>query len=218
MQLMLVLLLVAPLHASERYAQRTLRQTQRAANEWETLFNGQNYAGFTFYIAQGPEKTFDVKDGCMWLKAPLAGYTYTRKKYRNYELQYEWKFERPEGLTSDGEFKGNSGVLLHIGRILKEWPQSVEVEGRYLEAGKLLNYGKSTLEAKDFAEARQKATRKVGDWNTTNIKMNEGTLEVRVNGQLVATGTTDLREGFIGFQAQGADILYRNIKVRMLQK
>ena len=187
------------------------------ANEWQTLFNGQNYAGLTFYIPQGPEKTFDVKDGCMWLRAPLAGYTYTRQKYRNYELQYDWKFERPESLTSDAEFKGNSGVLLHIGRILKQWPQSIEVEGRYLETGMLLNHGKSTLDAKDFAEARQKATRKVGEWNTTHIKMNEGTIEVKVNGQLVATGVTDLREGFIGIQAQGADILYRNIKVRVIQ-
>jgi hypothetical protein len=151
----------------------------------------------------------------MWLKAPLAGYAYTRKKYRNYELQFEWKFERPEGLTSDAEFKGNSGVLLHINRILKQWPQSIEVEGRYLEAGLLLNHGKSTLESKDFPEVRQKAIRKVGEWNTTLIKMNEGAIEVRVNGQLVATGTTDLREGFIGFQAQGADVLYRAIKIKV---
>jgi len=184
---------------------------------WVSLFNGKNYAGLNFYIAAGPEHTFDVKDGCMYLKAPLAGYTYTRQRYRNYELMYEWKFERPDGLTDDKTFTGNSGVLLHINKILKNWPQSVEVEGRYLEAGKLLVYGKATGDFKDYPDARLASTRPVGEWNTTHITNKDGAIAVTINGKLVSEGTTDLREGFIGFQAQGANILYRNIKLREIK-
>jgi hypothetical protein len=184
---------------------------------WISLFNGKNYAGLNFYIGPGPEHTFDVKDGCMYIKAPLAGYTYTRQKYRNYELKFDWKFERPETLTDDKTFTGNSGVLLHINKILKSWPQSVEVEGRYLEVGKMMAYGKATVDFKDYPDARLAAKKPVGQWNSTHITSKDGALTVTLNGKLVSEGTTDLREGFIGFQAQGANILYRDIKLREIK-
>lgn len=184
---------------------------------WVELFNGKNYAGWTFWISIGPEYTFDVKGGNMWIKAGHAGYTYTRKAYRNYELQYDWKFERPEELKDDSTFTGNSGVFLHITKVLKEWPQSVEVEGKYLDVGKLLVYGKAKGEFKDYPENRKAATKPVGEWNTTHVYNNDGVIKVTINGKLVAEGTTDLREGFIGFQAQGANILYRGIKLRELK-
>ena len=121
---------------------------------WVSLFNGTNYAGLIFWIIGGPEKSFDVKDGCMVIhpvpagqqytterifqigdkdilsRKPLAGYTYTRKNdYRNFELKYEWKYERPTNLTEDKAFTGNSGVFVYLTRVLKSWPQSVEVDG-----------------------------------------------------------------------------------------
>lgn len=185
--------------------------------EWVDLFNGKNYAGLTFWISVGPEYTFDVKDGCMWIKAPQAGYTYTRKSYRNYELQYDWKFDRPEGLKSDDEFTGNSGVFIHISKILKEWPLSVEVDGKYLEAGKLGVFGKTKGDFQDYPENRKAARRPVGEWNTTHVYCKDGTIRVTINGKLVAEGTSDLSEGLIGFQAQGANILYRAIKLRELK-
>src|SRR5215213_2317056 len=71
------------------------------------LFNGKNYEGFTFWIPGGPEETFLVKDGCLAITGRKAGFAYTRKKYRNYELSYEWRFERPAELTDESAFPGN---------------------------------------------------------------------------------------------------------------
>lgn len=194
-----------------------LQGAKSESNTWIDLFNGKNYTGFKFYIAAGPENTFDVKDECLYIKGPLAGYVYTKAKYRNYELKYEWKFERPENLASDEVFKGGSGVLLHITRILKQWPQSIEVDGRYQDVGKMNVYGKAQGEFQDYPDARRKSMKKVGEWNSTVIGSNDGKIEVRVNGHLVSQGTTDQREGFIGFQAKGTNILYRNIKLRVLE-
>ncbi|HMP16111.1 MAG TPA: DUF1080 domain-containing protein [Gemmatales bacterium] len=184
---------------------------------WVTLFNGKNYLGFNFYIPQGPEYTFDVKDGCMYLKAPLLGYTYTRQRYRNYELKFDWKYERPADLVDESSFTGNSGVLLHINRILKNWPQSIEVDLKNNELGKLLVHGKASVECKEYPEARQQATKAVGDWNTILIFNQEGNIRVTVNGKLVVEGTTDLREGHIGFQAAGSNVLLRNIQLREIK-
>jgi hypothetical protein len=185
--------------------------------EWISLFNGRNYEGMTFYIATGPERTFDVKDGCLWLKAPLAGYAYTRKKYSNYELEYEWRYERPADLVDDASFTGNTGVLLHISRIMKNWPKCVEIDGKYLDEGKIIFHSKVVGTSQDYESERRSAMKPVGQWNQMRIISNNGTIQVRFNGKLVAEGTTELKEGNIGFQAQGADVLYRNIRIRELK-
>lgn len=206
-------------------------------SSWTDLFNGRNYAGFKFWIIGGPERTFDVVDGMMVIhpipsgakytteriipisdteilsRVPLMGYAYTTKQFRNFELKYEWKFERPVNLTTDDGFAGNSGVFVYLTRVLKSWPMSLEIDGRYSEMGKLKTHGKAQGEFKDHLDARKKAMKPVGQWNQTHVTCKDGSIKVVINGQLVAEGTTDQREGAIGFQAQGASICYRNIKV-----
>ncbi len=233
----------------------TLVLVQPPADEagWVDLFNGRNYAGFIFWIIAGPERSFDVKDGCMVFhpippgqtysqdrvlqiddqvhlsQFPITGFAYTRKQYTNFDLKYEWKYERPTDLTDDSKFTGNSGVFIYLTKVLKSWPQSVEVDGKYTETGKLLAYGKAHVEAKEYPDARKAAMKPVGQWNETTIHCdrvhclwldlfdNYHSISVFVNGKLVSQGTTDQREGVIGFQAQGACIYYRNIKVRELK-
>lgn len=208
---------------------------------WIDLFNGKNYAGFIFWIIGGPERSFDVKDGCMVIhpipkdqsytkdriftiddkdilsRNPLAGYTYTRKQYTNFELKFEWKYQRPIDLTDDAAFIGNSGVFVYLTRVLRSWPQSIEIDGKYTETGKLIAHGKTQVEQTDDPAARKAAIRPVGQWNETHISCNDGVIKVTINGKLVTQGKTDQREGAIGFQAQGATIYYRNIKVRELK-
>src|SRR5207248_918536 len=115
------------------------------------------------------------------------------------------------------KFTGNSGAFVYLTRVLKSWPQSVEVDGKYTAVGKLLAYGKAKVESKDNPDARKAATKPVGQWNETQVSCNEGAIKVTVNGKLVSHGTTDQREGSIGSQAQGTCIYYRNIKVRELK-
>jgi hypothetical protein len=197
-----------------------LGQSAGTEKDWTPLFNGKNYAGFNFWIPNGPEETFLIENGCMAIRGYRAGYAYTIKKYRNYELRYQWRFIRPADLKNDAEFKGNSGVFLHLSRILKEWPRSVEAEGRYAEMGKLIAYEKVKGEFKDYPQARQAAMKPVGEWNANVIVCKEGHISVTINGKLIAEGQleeeskTNPWEGFIGFQAQGADIDYKDIQMR----
>jgi hypothetical protein len=197
-------------------------QAQPSA-EWLTLFNGKNYAGFTFWIPGGPEETFLIKDGCMAITGRKAGFTYTRQTYRNYELTYEWRYERPSELKDDATFQGDGGVLLHITiPLLKQWPRSLEVDGKYTDAGTLIVHekkrGEIEFEGQDDPGARKGATRPVGEWNTTHVTCKDGEVKVALNGKVVATGrTTNHAEGAIGFMSQGWYMSYRNIRLRELK-
>jgi hypothetical protein len=195
---------------------------QSQATDWVPLFNGKNYEGFTFWIPGGPEETFLVKDGCLAITGRKAGFAYTRKKYRNYELSYQWRYDRPADLTDDTSFPGNGGVLLHITvPLLKEWPRSIEVDGKQTDAGKLIVHekkrGEIHLECTDDPSARKAALKPVGEWNTTLLRCENGQITVTLNGKPVATGkTSNHPEGAIGFMSQGSPMYYRDIKVHEL--
>jgi hypothetical protein len=189
------------------------------ADDWQPLFNGTDYAGFTFWIPGGPEETFLIEDGCMAIKPVKAGFAYTRRKYRNYELSYDWRFEKPSG---EGAFTGNGGVLLHITiPLLKAWPRSIEVDAKSGEEGKLVVHekkaGEITFEGKDDPAARKAAMKPPGEWNTTHVWCKEGEIKVTLNGKLVAEGKTSQQEGAIGFMSQGSVMYYRNIKVKEIK-
>ena len=64
-------------------------------------------------------------------------------------------------------------------------------------------------------EAKDKATRPVGQWNTTEIICKaDGSIEAKINGTEVSSGKSDLTEGPIGFQSEGAEIHFRAIKIK----
>jgi hypothetical protein len=66
-------------------------------------------------------------------------------------------------------------------------------------------------------EARNKATNKVGEWNTTEILCQDGSIMAKINGTEVSSGKGELTEGMIGFQSEGAEVHFRNIKVKELK-
>jgi hypothetical protein len=67
-------------------------------------------------------------------------------------------------------------------------------------------------------DAKNKATKTVGEWNTTEILCKaDGTIVAKINGTEVSSGKGDLTEGPIGFQSEGAEIHFRNIKIKELK-
>ena len=57
---------------------------------------------------------------------------------------------------------------------------------------------------------------KVGEWNTTEAICQDGMITSKVNGTQVATGKGELMEGQIGLQSEGAEIHFKNIKIKVL--
>ena len=191
------------------------------------LFNGKDLTGWkTFTAAKDadPGKTWIIKDGVIHCTGSPLGYLYSDKSFKNYVIRYDWRYpaEQPDKTTL------NSGLLLHMqkpGHLLNAekpnqvWPVCVEAQGRYMDHGKLFFMnGAKKIEAKDDVDARKKALKPKEEWQTTEVTCKaDGSFLVKVNGIEVASGKTDLTEGPIGFQSEGAAIEFRNIRMKDLK-
>jgi hypothetical protein len=191
-----------------------------AEERWTPLFNGKDFEGFAFHLGQeGADNngTYTIQDGVIICTGKPAGYMYTKKSYSRYTLKYDWAFRRPEGLKDDKEFGGNSGCLIHIGaeNALGVWPRCVEVQGMHNQAGLILPIPRN-LKCKltDDKEARARSLKPVGEWQTTTIDVDGGTMTISLNGTVVSTvRDCELTEGPIGFQSEGSEIHMRNIRI-----
>ncbi len=183
------------------------------------LFNGKDFTGWKFELGKAdPAKTWSVEDGIIVCTGKPNGYFYTEKSYKDYVLRYDWRYKRPAGLEDDSKFLGNSGCLVHIQPPHKVWPKCVEVQGMNRDHGKLLFVSGAKGTGKFDVDAKNKATHKVGEWNTTEITCNaDGSIVAKINSTAVSSGKSDLTEGVIGFQSEGAEIHFRNIKIKQLK-
>ena len=66
----------------------------------------------------------------------------------------------------------------------------------------------------EFRESLKTIVKPVGEWNTTEIICQDGAITSKVNGKDVDTGKGDLTEGVIGFQSEGAEIHFKNIRIK----
>lgn len=193
--------------------------TTRAADDgWTPLFNGKDITGWKVEFMDkdkgtDPDKVFTVKDGALIVGGKPTCFIYSDKNYKNYVLTFDWRF--PEGSSVDS----NSGCLVHIQKPLKVMPKSVEPQGRYKDHGKLYAVGGLTsLKATFDVEAHKKALKPMGQWSTTEVTCKaDGSVSVKLNGIPVADGKSELTEGPIGFQCEGWEIHFKNIKLKELK-
>lgn len=182
------------------------------------IFNGKDWTGLKKILGgkdADPDKTWSIKEGVILCTGKPSGYFYTDKSYKNYVLRFDWKYARPESLKDEEKFGGNSGCLVHIQEPHKVWPKCVEVQGQNLTHGNIFAIGGAKGKFKFDKAVLQKARHKVGDWNTTEIICKDGAITSKVNGTEVSSGTSDdVKEGTIGFQSEGAEIHFRNLRIK----
>ncbi len=161
-----------------------------------------------------PRTTFSFADGVLVNKGEPAGYFITDRSYREFTLRFDWRYRRPDDLKNDADFTGNSGYLLFVTGERKIWPKALEIQGMNRNAGFIIPI---TCKAEFTVdkEAQAKAVKPVGEWNTMEIRVKGGVTTSVVNGVTVATVTScELSEGPIAFQSEGAEIHWRNIRIR----
>lgn len=182
------------------------------------LFNGKDFSGIKFELGKSdPTKTWSVVDGVIVCTGKPNGYFYTDKSFKDYHLKLELKYARPKDLTDDSKFGGNSGVLIHLTGDHKVWPKSVEIQGMNKDLGGVISIGAPNLKFKKDAEAQKKAIKPVGEWNVVEVISKDGAFTSIVNGTKVAEGTSDLKEGPIAFQSEGAEIHFKNIRIKEMK-
>jgi Domain of Unknown Function (DUF1080) len=185
-------------------------------DDWAPLFNGKDLTGLKVHFKDAdkdadPARTFSVKDGALIVSGKPTCYIYTDKSYKDYVLTYEWRF--PEGSTPDS----NSGCLVHIQLPHKVMPTCIEPQGRYKDHGKLFFLGVKGQATFDEA-AHKKALKPMGQWSTTEVTCKaDGSISVKLNDVPVSSGKTDLTSGPIGFQSEGWEVHFRNIKIKEMK-
>ncbi|MEX2286522.1 MAG: DUF1080 domain-containing protein [Planctomycetaceae bacterium] len=141
------------------------------------------------------------------------GYIYSKEVYDNFTLRFDYQFS-PTDNAAD-EKKLNTGVLVYINGEHKLWPVSLEVQGKYAEMGMIkANGGAPDPQVTDYAGVRQQVRRNPGEWNSVEVVSNGGALTVKLNGTLVCESKPGaLKQGGIGFQAEGVEVRFRKIRV-----
>jgi hypothetical protein len=193
----------------------------RAADKddgWTALFNGRDLTGWKVHFKDAdkdadPTKTFTVKEGVMVVTGMPTCYIYSDKSYKNYVITYVWRF--PEGSKPES----NSGLLVHIQPPHKVMPKCVEPQGRYYDHGKLFALGGTKIEGNKFnLEAHKKALKPMGQWSTTEVTCKaDGSITVKLNGIEISSGKADITEGPIGFQSEGFEVHFKNIKIKEMK-
>ncbi len=192
---------------------------------YQRLFNGRDFSGFRFLLGANctpkptgcgktePAPTFRIENGMVICSGKPYGYMYTEKQYLNFTLKLDYRFPPYAGMKSDEDFYGNSGYLLFINK-LQVWPPYIEIQGGHSGVLSVTVTGSPAQFTVD-AEARKRALRPVGAWNSIEIVSENGQIKSSLNGVLVSTVTQHAYPaGYIGFQSEGSEIHWRNIRIK----
>ncbi len=186
----------------------------QAETGFKPIFNGKDLTGIKLHGITAD--TLKVNAGVLECSGKPNGYWYTEKSYKNYTLRFDYRYKRPEGLADENAFLGNSGYLIHIVGEHKVWPKCVEVQGMNRDVCAIFAIGGATGPRDNGNAEVRKTTRKpVGEWNSLEIISADGKLTASLNGvKLCEGGPYDVTEGTVGFQSEGAEIHWRNLRIK----
>ena len=199
---------------------------------FERIFTGKDFTGWNIVLgancASGPDScakttpldVLRVENQTIVCECHIHGYFYTDKQYKNFTLRFETRFERPAFLSPEDDeelFSGGSGYLIHGDVDAPGYPKSLEVEGRHRDLLEFFAIGGPGQVGEIDLEAKRRAIRPLGQWNTIEIFSTDGHVQTKLNGVPVSSVTTDAYNypGHIVFQVQGAKMYWRNIRIRV---
>lgn len=201
----------------------------------EPLFNGKDLTGWTSDVPKADKNpdiqpSFIVRDGNLVSLGNPRGHLITKKSYRNYRLEIEYRFSAKAG---------NCGVLVHASKpraLAGMFPQSIEVQMRSGDAGdfwcieediqvpemearrprkKGQEFGGASGDARRILNLTDGSEKKVGEWNRLVIECQDDEIKVWVNGVLVNQGSkATAQAGKIALQAEGAEVEFRKIDLQ----
>ena len=231
---------------STKQASMTSTNNSAAAtdNGWISLFDGKTTKGWHTYGKTTIGKAWKADDGVLHLDASSkkdwqtaeGGDILTDDEFENFDLKLEWKIAE----------KGNSGVIFYIHENPEkyQYPWQTGPEFQLLDNGTPTRRGHEdgklyTHRAGDLYDllAAKEFAKPAGEWNEVEIVANKGKLDFYMNGQhslsttmwndtwkkMIAIskfkdmpGFGTFNKGRIGLQDHGADVWFRNIKIKKL--
>jgi hypothetical protein len=225
-------------------SRRTSSAGTTGANEqlggWISLFDGRTTRGWHTYGKTEAGKAWKVEDGVLHLDASKkdgwqtkdGGDLVTDDEFEDFQLQLEWKISRG----------GNSGIIFYVhedpSKYEHTWSTGLEMQvadNEENEDGKIFKHKAGDLY--DLIASSKDVIKKAGEWNIVEIVSNNGKLDLHVNGthtlsttlwddnwrNLIAhskfgsmPGFGTFRKGRIALQDHGADVWFRNVRIKRL--
>lgn len=196
------------------------KQMQKINARLKGEFTPLTLADFDVFYAKKPKPddppTWTEKDGVVSCIGTPFGYLYSKKTYRNFELVFEYRFAKPKERSDYAKL--NTGCLIFIQGKHRRWPACLEVQGKWLEMGMIKSNARDVKpQVSDEPKARTEGRNEPGHWNEISVRTMNGQVMSQLNGRTVAgSEPTRLKEGPIGFQAEGSKVEFRNIRISVL--
>lgn len=177
---------------------------------------------------QQPSEVYEFKDGMIRMHGNDNSCLMTKKSYKNFELELEYRWNLEEQYKTKGT--KNSGVMYNIPLDASDkiWPKGIQFQIKekttgdfiFLDQvaakvnGKLIEAGASVVSPKFLANENP-----YGEWNTVVVKSFNGKIKQYLNGKLVNECTdASSTEGKISLNYERSPIDFRNITIKEISK
>ena len=214
--------------------------TEETKNGWQLLFDGKSTNGWHKYGNQTIGKAWKVADGNLYLDAASkkdwqtaeGGDIVTAEEFENFHLKLDWKISP----------NGNSGIIFFVHEDSTKFkntyntgPEMQVLDNNGHPDAKIIKHRAGDLY--DLISVSKETVKPVGEWNTAEIKSDNGDLRFFLNGEQVVNTTMwndawrtmiagskfksmpgfgTYKKGKIALQDHGDNVWYRNIKIRKL--
>ena len=187
-----------------------------AADGFVSLMPKHNLKEHWTVDGDAPAEAWMLRDGMIATTGQPNGFLRSKKKYRNFILRADWRFQAGWKPPKVGNEWPNAGFFILAGPTTDGWPTSLEVQGYFGEAGSLFGVrGGKIAGAKrgPFVKDRPE----FGSWDHYQITSLNGRITVELNGVIVNEGTGAYpEEGNVCLQSEGWPVYYRNVAIKEL--
>jgi hypothetical protein len=189
--------------------------------EWVDLLPDESLKGWTripFNLIEG------LKPGMQWrvdtsqralICSGDGGHEWLRndRELGDFVFQVDWRFTP----RAEGEKRYNSGVGIRLSKFGELWYQAqTGLAGGYLFGNNLVEGVMQRFNlSKEMKENRVKPA---GEWNHYEIAAKGDKITLAVNGMVVNEFSgCAMRRGYIGLEAEGFEIAFRNLKLKVTE-
>lgn len=227
--------------SNKKSASETTNTTVASDVDWVDLFDGKTTAAWHTYGQESVGKAWNIEDSSLHLDASSkadwqtkdGGDIVTNDEYGNFDLQLDWKI-------SEG---GNSGIMFYVKEDTSKYkytwytgPEMQVADNEKNEDGKVYKSQAGDI-YELFHTTSDKYVKPAGQWNHVEIIADNGALDLFMNGHHVLDTTIwdeawkkniagtkfkdmpdfgTFRKGKIALQDHGADVWYKNIRIKEL--